>query len=120
MKLDLAPVADELPQLAAQKGDRIMIGFAAETEHLETNAADKLHRKGLDLIVGNDVSRSDAGFAVDTNIVTMLARDGQRETTPKLLKDEVADVILDRLLALKAAAGGQAYSAPSEKIARLS
>lgn len=101
MKLDLAPIADELPRLAAQKGDRIMIGFAAETEELETNAADKLRRKQLDLIVGNDVSRADAGFAVDTNIVTMLSAEGYRETTPKLLKDEVADVILDRLVRLR-------------------
>ena len=90
MTLDLAPIADELPRLAAKKGDRLMIGFAAETEDLEVNALDKLRRKKLDLIVGNDVSRSDAGFGVDTNIVTMLGADGHVETTPKLLKDEVA------------------------------
>ena len=79
-----------------------MIGFAAETEDLEVHALDKLRRKKLDLIVGNDVSRSDAGFGVDTNIVTMLSADGRVETTPKLLKDEVADVILDRLIGLRA------------------
>ena len=101
--LDLAPIADELPRLAAKKDGRLLIGFAAETEDLEVNALDKLRRKKLDLIVGNDVSRSDAGFAVDTNIVTMLSADGQMETTPKLLKDEVANVILDRLIALRAA-----------------
>jgi phosphopantothenoylcysteine decarboxylase/phosphopantothenate--cysteine ligase len=103
MMLDLAPIADELPRLAAKKGGRILIGFAAETEDLEVNALDKLNRKKLDLIVGNDVSRADAGFAVDTNIVTMLGSDGHIETTPKLLKDEVGDVILDRLAALRAA-----------------
>jgi phosphopantothenoylcysteine decarboxylase/phosphopantothenate--cysteine ligase len=103
MQLDLAPIADELPRLAERKGDRLMIGFAAETEDLEVNALDKLHRKKLDMIVGNDVSRSDAGFAVDTNIVTILTTDGRIETTPKLLKDEVADVILDRIVALRAA-----------------
>jgi phosphopantothenoylcysteine decarboxylase/phosphopantothenate--cysteine ligase len=102
MMLDLAPIADELPRLAAKKGGRILIGFAAETEDLEVNALDKLNRKKLDLIVGNDVSRSDAGFAVDTNIVTILGADGHMETTPKLLKDEVGDVILDRLAALRA------------------
>jgi len=106
MTLELAPITDELPRLAAQKGDRVMIGFAAETEKLETNALDKLRRKRLDMIVGNDVSRSDAGFAVDTNIVTMLSADGARETTPKLLKDEVGDVILDRLLRIRIARGG--------------
>jgi phosphopantothenoylcysteine decarboxylase/phosphopantothenate--cysteine ligase len=103
MMLDLAPIADELPRLASKKGGRILIGFAAETEDLEVNALDKLNRKKLDLIVGNDVSRADAGFAVDTNIVTMLGSDGHIETTPKLLKDEVGDVILDRLAALRAA-----------------
>ena len=102
LMLDLAPIADELPRLSAKKAGRMMIGFAAETEDLEVNAIDKLRRKKLDLIVGNDVSRSDAGFGVDTNIVTMLSADGRVETTPKLLKDEVADVILDRLLALRA------------------
>ena len=102
MALDLAPIADELPRFAAKKGSRILIGFAAETEDLEVNALDKLQRKKLDLIVGNDVSRSDAGFAVDTNIVTLLGTDGQRETTPKLQKDDVGDVILDRMLAIRA------------------
>jgi phosphopantothenoylcysteine decarboxylase/phosphopantothenate--cysteine ligase len=103
MMLDLAQIADELPRLAAKKGGRILIGFAAETEDLEVNALDKLNRKKLDLIVGNDVSRSDAGFAVDTNIVTILGVDGHIETTPKLLKDEVGDVIVDRLAMLRAA-----------------
>src|SRR3984957_19635267 len=102
LMLDLAPIADELPRLFAKKAGRLMIGFAAETEDLEVHALDKLRRKKLDLIVGNDVSRSDAGFGVDTNIVTMLSTDGRVETTPKLLKDEVADVILDRLVALRA------------------
>src|SRR5579863_878449 len=102
MMLDLAPIADEMPRLAAKKGDRILIGFAAETEDLEVNALDKLRRKKLDLIVGNDVSRADAGFAVDTNIVTILGADGRIETTPKLSKDEVGDVILDRMLAIRA------------------
>lgn len=103
MTLELAPIADELPRLAAKKAGRLMIGFAAETEDLEVHALDKLRRKKLDMIVGNDVSRADAGFGVDTNIVTMLSADGRVETTPKLLKDEVADVILNRLLELRSA-----------------
>lgn len=102
LTLPLAPIADEMPRLAAKKGDRILIGFAAETEDLAVNALDKLRRKQLDLIVGNDVSRSDAGFAVDTNIVTMLGSDGRMETTPKLMKEEVGDLILDRLLTIRA------------------
>jgi phosphopantothenoylcysteine decarboxylase/phosphopantothenate--cysteine ligase len=101
MMLDLAPIADELPRLAAKKGNRIMIGFAAETEDLQVNAIDKLRRKKLDLIVGNDVSRADAGFAVDTNIVTMVGAEGSVETSPKLSKDEVGDLILDHLVTLR-------------------
>jgi phosphopantothenoylcysteine decarboxylase / phosphopantothenate---cysteine ligase len=103
MTLDLAAITDELPRLAGKKASRILIGFAAETQDLEVNALDKLRRKKLDLIVGNDVSRADAGFGVDTNIVTMLSTDGRVETTPKLMKDAVADVILDRLVAIRAA-----------------
>jgi phosphopantothenoylcysteine decarboxylase/phosphopantothenate--cysteine ligase len=101
LMLELAAIADELPRLAAQKADRILIGFAAETEDLEYNAAVKLERKMLDLIVANDVSRADAGFGVDTNVVTIVGADGRRETTPKLSKDEIADVILNQLLALR-------------------
>jgi phosphopantothenoylcysteine decarboxylase/phosphopantothenate--cysteine ligase len=112
MMLELAAIADELPRLAAQKGDRTLIGFAAETEDLELNAADKLERKKLDLIVANDVSRSDAGFAVDTNIVTMVGADGRRETTPKLSKEEVGDVILNRLLTLRASRDSSAILQP--------
>jgi len=103
MSLELSAIPDELPRFASRKGNRILIGFAAETEGLEVNALDKLRRKKLDLIVGNDVSRSDAGFAVDTNIVTMIGTDGGKETTPKLMKEEVGDVILDRLLLIRAA-----------------
>ncbi len=102
MVLELTAIMDELPRLTAQKGDRVVIGFAAETEDLEANAADKLQRKMLDFIVANDVSRPDAGFAVDTNVVTIVAADGQRETTPRLSKDEVGDLILDRLMSLRA------------------
>jgi phosphopantothenoylcysteine decarboxylase / phosphopantothenate---cysteine ligase len=118
LTLELGPIADELPGLAAKKGGRLMIGFAAETEDLEVHALDKLRRKKLDLIVGNDVSRSDAGFAVDTNIVTMLSADGRMETTPKLLKDEVADVILDRLIALRAVKAKTAAKATALRATR--
>jgi phosphopantothenoylcysteine decarboxylase/phosphopantothenate--cysteine ligase len=107
MTLELEGVADEMPRLAARKGSRIVIGFAAETQDLEKNAVDKLRRKKLDLIVANDVSRSDAGFAVETNIVTLIGDDGHPVTHPKASKDEVADIILDRLVALRAAKSGR-------------
>ena len=91
-----------MPRIAAKKGNRILIGFAAETENLETNALDKLKRKHLDLIVANDVTQEGAGFAVDTNIVTIYGIDGIADHQPKLTKDEVADLILDRIIALRA------------------
>src|ERR1700680_2398702 len=107
MTLELEGIADEMPRLSARKGSRIVIGFAAETQGLEENAADKLRRKRLDFIVANDVSRSDAGFAVDTNVVTIIGDDGRAIEHPKLSKDEVADVILDRLLAFRTAKSGR-------------
>lgn len=107
--LKMVPIEDELPRLAAKKDTRILIGFAAETENLETNAFDKLRRKKLDLIVGNDVTRTGAGFLVDTNVVTLIGTDGRAESYPKLTKDEVADLILDRLAGIRAA---QARKAP--------
>jgi phosphopantothenoylcysteine decarboxylase / phosphopantothenate---cysteine ligase len=100
LTLKLAPIADELP--AARKGGRIVVGFAAETDHLEANARDKLKRKHLDLIVANDVTLEGAGFAVDTNIVTLLSADGRAESHPRLSKDEVADLILDKVAAIRA------------------
>jgi phosphopantothenoylcysteine decarboxylase / phosphopantothenate---cysteine ligase len=118
LTLEMEAVADELPRLAARKGSRITVGFAAETEDLERNARDKLKRKRLDLIVANDVTKEGAGFAVDTNIVTMIGADGRPTPLPKLPKDEVADAILDRVVALRAARKKSASKSPA-KSARL-
>ena len=90
-----------MPRIAAKKGNRILVGFAAETEKLEAHARDKLRRKHLDLIVANDVTQEGAGFAVDTNIVTLIGADGAAQNYPKMTKDEVADVILDRIVAIR-------------------
>jgi len=103
IELKMISIADELPRIAAKKGSRLMIGFAAETGDLAANAKAKLARKRLDLIVANDVTQAGAGFGVDTNIVTFFGADGSIESLPKLSKDEVADRILDRLSALRAA-----------------
>ncbi len=72
------------------------IGFAAETDDLLANAEKKLKNKRLDFICANDVSATDAGFAVDTNRVTMLFHDGTREEIPLMSKRKVAERILDR------------------------
>lgn len=73
----------------------VVIGFAAETENLRTNAAGKLKRKSLDLIVANDVSASDAGFGVDTNRVTLLSADSPAEELPLMSKTAVAVKVVD-------------------------
>jgi phosphopantothenoylcysteine decarboxylase / phosphopantothenate---cysteine ligase len=103
LELELEAIADELPRLAAKRGSRLLVGFAAETEQLEDHARGKLKRKKLDLIVANDVTQEGAGFGVDTNIVTLIGADGRAESHPKLSKDEVADLIIDRIVALRAA-----------------
>jgi phosphopantothenoylcysteine decarboxylase / phosphopantothenate---cysteine ligase len=102
LDLSMESIADELPRLAAKKGSRLMIGFAAETADLEANARDKLKRKRLDLIVANDVTMEGAGFGVDTNIVTLYGADGSATSHPRLSKDEVADLILDRVVQMRA------------------
>jgi phosphopantothenoylcysteine decarboxylase/phosphopantothenate--cysteine ligase len=100
--IELERTADVLCQLSARKGDRFVVGFAAETERVVANAERKLHEKHLDMIVANDVGRSDAGFATDTNEVIILDALGRTEV-PLAPKEEVADRILDRVLAVRAA-----------------
>jgi len=102
LALKLAPITDELPRLAAKKGARLVVGFAAETDHLEEHAREKLRAKKLDLIVANDVTQEGAGFGADTNIVTLIGPDGRSQSHPKLSKDDVADLILDRVVVLRA------------------
>jgi phosphopantothenoylcysteine decarboxylase/phosphopantothenate--cysteine ligase len=118
IQLAMEAIADEMPRLAAKKGSRLLIGFAAETDDLEQNARGKLKRKGLDLIVANDVTQHGAGFGVDTNIVTLIGADGRSESHPQMSKDAVADLILDRLVVLRAALP-QAKSAAKPKSTRL-
>jgi phosphopantothenoylcysteine decarboxylase/phosphopantothenate--cysteine ligase len=73
---------------------RVVVGFAAESRDLLGNATHKLKSKGLDFIAANDISANDAGFAVETNRVTLLFADGRKESLPLLSKTEVAEVIL--------------------------
>jgi phosphopantothenoylcysteine decarboxylase/phosphopantothenate--cysteine ligase len=116
LQVAMEPIGDEMPRLAAKKGSRLLIGFAAETDQLEANARGKLKRKGLDLIVANDVTQEGAGFGVDTNIVTLIdAADGEARRHPQMSKDAVADLILDRVVAFRQALaprGTKAKSSP--------
>jgi phosphopantothenoylcysteine decarboxylase/phosphopantothenate--cysteine ligase len=97
--LDLVRTPDILEELGRAKEDAnyLLVGFAAETEDLLSNASQKLARKNLDMIVANDVSREDAGFETDTNLVRIIYRDGEREDLPLMTKQEVADHLLSRI-----------------------
>ncbi len=104
--IDLAPAPDILAEVAAlpdAQRPRVVIGFAAESRDLLANAAEKLRRKKLDLIVANDITAADAGFSVDTNRVTLLHADGRREPLPLMSKAQVAETVLARLLPLLSA-----------------
>jgi phosphopantothenoylcysteine decarboxylase/phosphopantothenate--cysteine ligase len=77
-----------------------LVGFAAETQEVLAHASDKLKAKNLDLMVANDVSAADSGFAVETNRVHLLTPDGEVETLPLMSKQEVAGRLLDRVARL--------------------
>jgi phosphopantothenoylcysteine decarboxylase/phosphopantothenate--cysteine ligase len=77
-----------------------LVGFAAETESVATAAKSKLQIKKADLMVANDVTLSDSGFDSDFNTVTLLAADDSEVAYPRLLKSEVAKLILDKVAAL--------------------
>ncbi len=97
---ELMPTPDILAALGRDKGSRILVGFAAETHDLMTNAAAKLKAKNLDLIVANDVSAPDAGFVAPTNRVAILDPGGAAEELPLMSKTEVAGRLLDRVARL--------------------
>jgi phosphopantothenoylcysteine decarboxylase / phosphopantothenate---cysteine ligase len=99
--LELEPTPDILAELAREKNERVLVGFAAETDKVAENARGKLKRKGADMIVANDVTREGAGFDTDTNIVTFYLRDGREIPLPKMSKLEVANRILDQVLEIQ-------------------
>ena len=99
------PNPDILRELAARKGRTFLVGFAAETNDLRASTRrPSSAAKGIDLLVANDVSRSGIGFEADDNQVVLLDRWGGEVELPKMSKLAVADAILDRVLALRAAA----------------
>ncbi|MDA8234093.1 MAG: bifunctional phosphopantothenoylcysteine decarboxylase/phosphopantothenate--cysteine ligase CoaBC [Clostridia bacterium] len=100
LTIELERNPDILLELGQNKGDKILVGFAAETNDLVAYARDKITRKNLDFIVANDVTQPGAGFGADTNIVKLLFPGGQIEELPQLTKDQVANVILDKVVGL--------------------
>ncbi|MEE8300428.1 MAG: bifunctional phosphopantothenoylcysteine decarboxylase/phosphopantothenate--cysteine ligase CoaBC [Desulfatiglandales bacterium] len=101
IKVEMVPTTDILAELGKDKGDISLVGFAAETTDHIANARDKMKDKNLDLVVVNDVSREDRGFAADSNEVRMIDRKGNEEAVPLMSKEGVADRILDKIKGLR-------------------
>jgi phosphopantothenoylcysteine decarboxylase / phosphopantothenate---cysteine ligase len=97
----LEPTPDILASVARNKGQRFIVGFAAETDNVAENARKKLAAKNADLMVANDVTAEGAGFDHDTNVVTLFARDGRDLALPRMSKSEVAQRILDEIVRLR-------------------
>ena len=82
------------------KKDKILVGFAAETNDLIENAKGKIAKKNMDFIVANNLKESGAGFGTDTNVVSIIEKDGSMTKYPMMTKEEVASVILDKIKSL--------------------
>ena len=102
ISLELDPTPDILSELGRKKGDRLLIGFAAETENLKSETRRKLEAKGADMIVGNLVGQ-DTGFESDENEVILALRSGELIEIPRASKREIAQKILDQVMRLRIA-----------------
>nr|WP_246625031.1 bifunctional phosphopantothenoylcysteine decarboxylase/phosphopantothenate--cysteine ligase CoaBC [Fictibacillus nanhaiensis] len=96
--VELRKTDDILQTLGEKKEHQILVGFAAETENLENYATDKLRRKNLDMVVGNDVSKEGSGFGSDTNEIVIIKKDGSISKLPILTKEKAAKEILQQVL----------------------
>ena len=101
LELRLEPNPDILKHLGEHRDGKTLVGFAAETEDLILNATRKLREKNLQMIVANNVTEAGSGFDGDTNIATILDCYGGTRSLPLMTKEDLADQILDHLLALK-------------------
>jgi phosphopantothenoylcysteine decarboxylase/phosphopantothenate--cysteine ligase len=101
LTLQLEKTVDILAALGQQKGDRVLVGFAAETNDVAHYAQQKLMAKNLDLIVANDVSASDAGFDSDNNRVLLIDRNGHQRQLPLQSKQALAEEIWQHIVQLK-------------------
>jgi len=95
MTLELEKNPDIIGELGKVKEQRIIVGFAAETENLLDNAKEKLKKKNLDIIVANDVAKAGIGFGSDNNEVIIIEKSGKAKQVPLLSKEEIANIILD-------------------------
>jgi phosphopantothenoylcysteine decarboxylase / phosphopantothenate---cysteine ligase len=103
VSMELDPTPDILAELGRKKADRLLIGFAAETQNLVQEARRKLETKNCDMVVGNLVGGSDLGFESDHNEVTLVLRTGETIPISRASKREIADRILDQVLKLRLA-----------------
>ena len=103
VSFELEPTPDILAELGRKRGDRLLIGFAAETENLETEARRKLETKNCDMVVANLVGNTDTGFESDSNEVVLALRTGELIPLPLASKREIADQILSQILKLRRA-----------------
>jgi phosphopantothenoylcysteine decarboxylase/phosphopantothenate--cysteine ligase len=103
MSLELDPTPDILAELGRKKGDRLLIGFAAETQNLHQEARRKLESKNCDMVVGNLVGGSETGFESDENEVVLALATGELIPLPRAAKREIADRIFDEALKLRLA-----------------
>lgn len=99
--IELVKNPDILYELGKIKEDKILVGFAMETQNLIENAKEKVLKKNLDFIVANDLFTEGAGFASDTNVVKIIDRNGNVESLPKMPKSQLADLILDKILKIE-------------------
>jgi phosphopantothenoylcysteine decarboxylase/phosphopantothenate--cysteine ligase len=104
LTLELAPNPDILHEVAERRSGAFVVGFAAETHDVAARAKAKLERKGIDLLVANDVSKAGIGFDADDNEVLLIDRWGGERALPRMSKAAVADAILSHVLSLRAAA----------------
>jgi phosphopantothenoylcysteine decarboxylase/phosphopantothenate--cysteine ligase len=111
LNLPLALNPDILKEMSLQKTGQVVVGFAAETHDLETEALRKMQEKKLDMIVANDVNKPGSGFQVDTNEVTIIDRDGWLVRLPLITKEEVSERVLDRVVEYLAARDREGRSA---------
>lgn len=103
VSLELDPTPDILAELGRRRGDRLLIGFAAETENLEKEARRKLETKNCDMVVANLVGQAETGFESDLNEVALVLRSGEFIELPRASKRDIADQILSQILRLRRA-----------------
>jgi phosphopantothenoylcysteine decarboxylase/phosphopantothenate--cysteine ligase len=101
MSLELDPTPDILAEVGQKKGDRLLIGFAAETDKLVEEARRKLQTKNCDMVVGNLVGQEGTGFESDQNEVVLVLRTGEAIPLSRAPKREIADRIFDQVLKLR-------------------